>query len=126
MLLGFGAAGLILKGVFGGALLLGLAALGGLVLELGVTRPLWNFLFRFESAPAMTLETSIGDEGRAATTFDAKGNGLVALELDGQIVQLLGSLHPEDREAGVRVRAGDPVRIDDVDAARNRCTVRRA
>jgi hypothetical protein len=49
----------------------------------------------------------------------------VALELDGQMVQLLGTLHREDKEAGVRVRAGDPVRIDEVDAERNRCIVRR-
>ena len=89
-------------------------------------RPLWNFLFRFESTPALTLESCIGDEARAAMSFDARGNGLIALELDGQVVQLLGSLRPEDRDAGIRVHAGDPVFIDDVDAARNRCTVRLA
>jgi hypothetical protein len=72
----------------------------------------------------MTLETCIGDEARAATSFDAQGNGLIALELDGHLVQLLGSLRREDRDAGIRVRAGDPVRIDEVDAERNRCTVR--
>jgi translation initiation factor IF-1 len=126
ILVGFGAAGLILPNLFHGVVLFGLAVLGGLLLEFGLMRPLWNFLFRFESAPALTLESCIGDEGRAATTFDAKGNGLVALELDGQVVQVLGSLRREDREAGVRVRAGDPVFIDDVDAQRNRCTVRRA
>jgi hypothetical protein len=126
VLLGFGAVGLILHPIIPGALLFPLAALGGILFEVGVTRPLWNFLFRFESAPALTLESCVGDEARAATSFDAKGNGLVALELDGQVVQLLGSLHREDREAGVRVRAGDMVRIDEVDAERNRCTVRRA
>lgn len=126
ILVGFGAVGLILHPIVPGTLLFALSALGGLLFEFTVTRPLWNFLFRFESAPAMTLESCIGDEARAATSFDAKGNGLVALELNGQVVQLLGSLHPEDREAGVHVRAGDTVRIDDVDAERNRCTVRRA
>ena len=50
----------------------------------------------------------------------------MVLELDGQVVQVLGSLRREDRDAGVRVRAGDPVRIDDIDAQRNRCTVRPA
>jgi hypothetical protein len=109
-----------------GALLFVCAALGGLAFEAGLIRPLWNFLFRFESSPALTLESCIGDEARAATSFDAKGNGLIALELDGQVVQVLGSLRREDRDAGVRVRAGDPVRIDEVDAERNRCTVRRA
>lgn len=126
MLLGFGAVGLMLHSIVPGVLLLPVAAAGGILFELGITRPLWNFLFRFESAPALTLETCIGDEAHAATSFDAKGDGLVALELDGQMVQLLGTLHREEREAGVRVRAGDPVRIDEVDAERNRCIVRRA
>jgi hypothetical protein len=126
LLLGFGATGLILNGFLSGALLFGFAALGGLAFEVALIRPLWNFLFRFESSPALTLESCIGDEARAATSFDAKGNGLIALELDGEIVQLLGCLRREDRDAGVRVRAGDPVRIDDRDAERNRCTVRPA
>src|SRR5690242_739070 len=125
LLLGFGVVGLILQSITGGGVLFLLAALGGVLFEFGLVRPLWNFLFRFESAPALTLETCIGDEARAATSFDAAGNGLIALELDGHIVQLLGSLRREDREAGIRVHAGDPVLIDDVDAERNRCTVRR-
>ncbi len=125
ILVGFGAVGMILHPIVPGALLFPVAAAGGILFELGIIRPLWNFLFRFESAPALTLESCIGDEARAATSFNAKGDGLVALELDGQMVQLLGTLHREDRDAGVRVRAGDPVRIDEVDAERNRCIVRR-
>jgi hypothetical protein len=125
ILVGFGAVGMILHPIVPGALLLPVAAAGGILFELGIIRPLWNFLFRFESAPALTLESCVGDEARAATSFNAKGDGLVALELDGQMVQLLGTLHREDRDAGVRVRAGDPVRIDEVDAERNRCIVRR-
>lgn len=124
VLLGFGAVGLMLGSVLGGGVLLGVATLGALLFELALVRPLWNFLFRFESARALTLESCIGDEARAATSFDAKGNGLIALELDGQVVQLLGSLRAEDRQAGIRIRAGDPLRIDEVDAERNRCTVR--
>ena len=126
LLAGFGGVGLLLSPIIPAVLLLPLAVLGAGLFEFGVMRPLWNFLFRFESAPALTLESCIGDEARAATTFDAKGDGLIALELDGQVVQVLGSLRPEDRVAGIRVHAGDPVLIDDVDAARNRCTVRLA
>jgi len=122
--LGFGASGVVFHTLLGGSLLFAVAVLGALLFELGVMRPLWNFLFRFESAPALTLESCIGDEARAATSFDAQGHGLIALELDGQLVQLLGLLRREDRDAGIRVRAGDPVRIDDIDAERNRCTVR--
>ena len=124
LLLGFGATGVVLHTLTGGSVLFAAAVLGALIFEVGLMRPLWNFLFRFESTPALTLESCIGDEARAATTFDAQGHGLIALELDGQLVQLLGSLRREDRDAGIRVRAGDPVRIDDIDAERNRCTVR--
>jgi translation initiation factor IF-1 len=116
--------GLLLDSRVSGAPLFVIAVAGGLAFEALLVRPFWNFLFRFESAPAQTLEHSIGDVARAATTFDASGNGLVTLELDGQVVQVLGCLRREDREAGVRVRAGDRVQIDDIDAERNRCTVR--
>ena len=124
MLLGFGTVGVVLPSTLGGAPLFATAAAGGLLFEALLVRPLWNLLFRFESTPALTLESCIGDVARAATTFDAAGNGLITLELDGQVVQVLGSLRREDRDAGIRVRAGDPVSIDDIDAERNRCTVR--
>ena len=124
MLVGFGATGIALRGLLHGAPLFALAALGGIALEFGAMAPLWNFLFRFESTPALTLESCLGDEARAATNFDASGHGVIAVELDGRLVQVLGSLRREDRDAGVRVRAGDAIVIDDIDAARNRCTVR--
>lgn len=123
-LVGFGVVGSILSPHVGGAPLLAAAVAGGLAFEALFVRPLWNFLFRFESSPAQMLEHSVGDVARAATSFDAAGNGLVALELDGQVIQVLGSLRREDREAGIRVRAGDAVQIDDIDPQRNRCTVR--
>jgi hypothetical protein len=123
-MLGFGVVGSVLEPHIGGAPLALAAVAGGLAFEAFVVRPFWNFLFRFESSPAQTLEHSIGDVARAATSFDASGSGLIALELDGQVVQVLGSLRREDRDAGVRVRAGDPVQIDDIDPERNRCTVR--
>src|SRR3954453_7990812 len=53
VLLGFGTTGLLLHPFVSGALLLGLGVAGGLAFELGLVRPLWNFLFRFESAPAL-------------------------------------------------------------------------
>jgi len=73
---------------------------------------------------AVTLESAIEDDARAVTGFDANGNGLVAVDVDGQIVQLLATLTPDDRARGVRIRTGDVVRIAEVDAARGRCTVR--
>jgi translation initiation factor IF-1 len=64
-------------------------------------------------------------EGRAVTGFDANGNGLISLELGGELVQVLGTQIREDRAAGVRIRAGDTVRVEEVDSGRNRCTVSR-
>jgi len=60
---------------------------------------------------------------RAATGFDANGQGLVTAEVDGQVIQVLGTLRSEDRAAGIRVRSGDRLRVEDVDSRRNRCTV---
>ena len=78
---------------------------------------------RFASRPALTLESCVTDSATAVTSFDAAGQGLVAIELDGQVVQVLATLVAGERTAGAMVRAGDRVRIDAVDADRNRCTV---
>jgi translation initiation factor IF-1 len=71
----------------------------------------------------MTLDSAVADEARAVTSFDASGYGLVAVELDGQVVQLLATLTAAERNAAHKVRAGDRLRIEAVDTARNRCTV---
>lgn len=123
-LVGFGAAGLLLRALLGGGpLLLAATVVLGILFERFVVAPLWRFVGRFESKPALTLESCITDEARAVSSFDARGHGLVAVELDGQLVQVLGTLRHEDRDAGVRVRAGDRLRVEEVDGARNRCTV---
>ena len=121
--LGLGATGLLLRPVLGGAVLAGVAVLGGLLFERLAVRPVWNFFLRFASAPALTLEACVEEPARAVSSFDANGHGLVAVELDGQVVQVLGTLAPNERAAGIRVRAGDRVRIAEVDVGRNRCTV---
>lgn len=123
VLLGMGAAGLLLEPFTGGVVLLAGALAGGLAFEFGAVRPLWNAMFRFASNPAMTLESAVMDRATAVTGFDAQGNGLVSIVLDGQIVQLLGTLRPEERALGVRVRAGDALIVEDVDGRRNRCVV---
>lgn len=123
LLLGFGATGVALHPVLSGVLLLFCAVLGALVLELGILAPLWRFFFRFASNPAQTLDASILSEARATSGFNADGEGLVAVEVDGHVVQCLGTLRPEDRSLGVRVRSGDVLRVESVDSARQRCTV---
>lgn len=122
-LVGFGAGGVLLRNTIDG-LPLAIAALAvGVLFERLLVAPLWRLAHRFESSPALTLESSITDDARAVSSFDARGQGLVAIELDGQVVQVLGTLRSEDLQAGVRVRAGDRLRIEAVDDARNRCTV---
>jgi translation initiation factor IF-1 len=123
LLAGFGAAGLLLRPVAAGPLQAGLAVVGAVLLELVLARPLWNFAFRFASNPATTLEACVSDEVQAVTGFDREGHGLIAVELDGQVVQVLATLRAADRASGIRVRAGDRVRVEEVDAARNRCVV---
>ena len=123
LLVGFGAGGLLASPLGepwrAGAAVLAAAAFEGLLVG-----PLWRMLFRFESSPAVTLESAIEDDARAVMGFDANGQGLVALDVDGQIVHLLATLTAEDRARGARVRSGDLVRVSSIDAARHRCTVR--
>lgn len=123
LLVGFGAGGLLAEPL-GEPLQVVAALVGAAVFEALIVGPLWRFLFRFESRPALTLESAIEDDARAVTAFDANGCGLVSLDVDGQVVQLLATLNSDERARGVRVRAGDVVRVDDVDPARGRCIVR--
>ena len=122
-LVGFGTGGVLLRHTIGGIALFGAAVVAGIALERLLVAPLWRLAHRFESSPAQTLESTITDDAHAVSSFDARGQGLVAIELDGQVVQVLGTLRSEDLQAGVRVRAGDRLRIEAVDDARNRCTV---
>ncbi len=126
LLLGFGATGVLLGHTFLASwaiLVFGVALVGGWFFERLVIRPFWGLLMGFASRPARTLETAVRGEGRAASNFDASGNGLVALDVDGQVVQLLGRLRGEERSAGWKVRSGDRVFVREVDPRRNHCTV---
>ena len=123
LLLGFGAVGELVRPLAGGAVQIAVAALGAVLFERFLVTPLWNFSMRFASAPAQTLESAVTDEATAVTAFDAQGHGIVSVEVDGQIVQVLATLRPADRELGGRIRAGQRVRIEDVNADQNRCTV---
>lgn len=123
ILIGAGAAGILLGGVLGGPLLAAVAVAGGFAFELLAVRPVWNFFFRFGSEPALTLESAVTDTATAVTGFNPDGEGLVKIELDGQIVQVLARLSAADRATGMRVKAGDTLVVEEVDAVRNRCTV---
>lgn len=121
--LGFGVAGQLFRSALGGPALLAAAIGGGILFERLLVSPLWNFAMRFASKPAETLESAITDEATAVTSFDDNGQGIVSLEVDGQVHQILATLKASDRLPGTRVRAGQRLRVDEVDAERNRCTV---
>jgi hypothetical protein len=123
VLVGVGAAGVLLGHLLPEPLLAVAAIAAGLAFELFAVRPVWNFFFRFASEPALTLESAITDTATAVTGFNPQGEGVVKIELDGQIVQVLGRLAPADLATGVRVRAGDSLVVEDVDPVRNRCVV---
>jgi len=121
-MVGFGAGGIV-AAPLGEPFQLAAAVVAAVAFETLLVGPLWRFLFRFESRAAATLDSAIEDEARAVTGFDASGNGLVAVDVDGQIIQLLATLSADDRALGVRVRTGDLVRIAEIDSARGWCTV---
>ena len=123
ILVGLGATGMLARPYLSGIILFVAALLGGIAFERVLVAPLWSFLFRFASAPALTMESSLLDTATAVTGFDARGDGVVSLEVDGQVLQILATLRPEDRDAGLRVRAGDRLLVESVDGARNRCVV---
>ena len=122
--LGAGVVGALLRPLLGGPILFAVAVAGGVAFERVIVSPLWNFAMRFASTPASMLESAVADEATAVTSFDANGQGIVSVEVDGQIVQILATLQPDDRLlGGSRIRAGQRVRIEDVDAEKNCCTV---
>jgi len=121
--LGMGTAGLLLRPILPEPILVATALALGVIFERFVVTPIWNFTFRFASNPAATLENSVMEEATAVTSFDRNGQGLIAVSVDGQMVQVLGTLQSGDRALNVKVPAGARLRIEDVDAARNRCTV---
>jgi len=85
-LVGMGASGLLLaRWLFEPLVVVG-ALTGGVLFERYVVTPIWNGLLRFASEPAQTLERAVFEVAQAVTDFDAQGQGLIAVELDGQLV----------------------------------------
>lgn len=128
ILLGFGATGMLLRPLthWPAALLCALAVIGGWAFEQLIFAPVWQLLLGFASRPAETLDALAVPEGEAATDFDAEGHGLIAVELDGQVRQILGTLCAEERAVGqARVRTGERLFIRAVNRQRNTCTVSR-
>jgi hypothetical protein len=109
--LGFGAVGLAVRGVLPSVLAIVVAVLGALAFERWLVSPYWTALSAFASKPANNLESTVMGDAQAETDFDVSGAGLVSLEMDGQVRQLLGRLDPDERGAGLRVRRGERLRV---------------
>ena len=125
-LFGLGACGLLLTDIvpaFGPRL--GIAIVGGFLWQRFVVKPLWSALMSFASRPAHTLEDAVSGYAEAVTNFNVQGEGIVAVELDGQQQRLLAILAPEDRNGGP-VAAGTTLFIRSVDPRNQRCVVSRA
>ena len=121
-IVGFGATGTLVSPILQGWLQLGAALAGAYVLCFFCIRPMLTGIQKWASLPAKTLSDAMLEDGTAVTDFDAKGYGLVRLNLDGQVVQLLGQLDPEEH-SGSPIRSGEVLFVRSVDPARQRCVV---
>jgi hypothetical protein len=120
--LGFGATGTLASPFLQGWFQLGAALVGAYIISCFCVRPLLTGVQKWASLPAKTLSDAMLEDGTAVTDFDSHGFGLVRLNLDGQVVQLLGQLAPEER-SGDRVRSGETLFVRSVDPAKQRCVV---
>jgi hypothetical protein len=121
---------LALYGAFGNALLRAghlpflVAALGALLPALAVewlvVRRVWNLIFRFQGQETSPLEQLVLSEAQAVVPF-RNGRGLISVVRDGRAVQLAARL--VDTELAEPIKVGDRLRIEDVDARRERVVV---
>jgi hypothetical protein len=124
MAVGAGATGIALRSLGVPPPITAVAACGGAVaFRAGVVGPLWNLVSAFTSRPAAALEGALLQTAEAVTAFNARGEGLVRLVVDGQSVDVLARLEPG--EQGVRIARGEQVRVESVDPHRNSVTVSR-
>jgi hypothetical protein len=124
--LGAGLMGSLLTSWGVSALLAGFgAAAGAVVCNALFVRPVMRLVMGFASEPARGLEGALMESAEAITAFDANGEGLVRVLVDGQSVDVLARLTEEERREGARVVRGQSVRIEDVDTRSNRCKVSR-
>jgi hypothetical protein len=101
------------------------AAAGAIGFNALLVRPIMRLALGFASEPARGLDGTLLQNAEAITHFDANGEGLVRVLVDGQSVDVLARLTEEERRQGTHVVRGQSVRVEDVDTHRNRCTVSR-
>ena len=109
--LGFGAVGMTVS-FLPQFLAVIVAGAGAILFERLLVQPYWNAMFKFASTPAKNLESVKGALATANTNFDANGQGLIELELDGQVRQVLGTL----KDKTMIVTRGQQIRIEAVNS----------
>jgi hypothetical protein len=127
LLFGAGAAGALCSVLGAGILASSFAAVGGAVaMRWVVISSISNLVFRFASRPAQNLEGCLFQEVHAVTRFNKRGEGLVRVNIDGHVEDVLAKLTELDRGQLGRVRRGERLVIEEVDTRKNRCVVSRA
>lgn len=124
MALGGGATGILLRSLhLPGALTALCAVTGAVLFRVGVVGPIWNLIYGFASRPARMLDGALLQHAEAVTAFNALGEGLVRLVVDGQSIDVLARLeHPDP---GSPVTRGQRVQVESVDSRTNTVTVSR-
>jgi hypothetical protein len=124
--LGAGATGLLVERFHFAVTVVALIALaGGAVFFGAIIRPLFTFLLKFASTPSTALEGVLAHEAEAISSFDANGNGLVQLTVDGQLVRVLALLEPDEHVHPSDIAPGDLLTVTSVDGHTNTCRVAR-
>lgn len=85
----------------------------------GVT-PLWRWLVGFQGVPSAPLDHLVMADATAVTSF-RNGRGIVSVVRDGRVVQFSAQL--VSTQASEPVRVGDRLRVEDLDAKRERLSV---
>ncbi|MBS1716167.1 MAG: hypothetical protein JSS72_00365 [Armatimonadetes bacterium] len=119
---GFGFIGVILQPILAGPLLIGLAIIAGLLFDFALLPMIMNLVIGF-TRPSEGLEAAVATLATAESGFDAKGQGIISVEIDGARRELLALLPPSELPTARTISKGDKLLILEVDAKRNRCTV---
>ncbi len=98
-----------------------LAPLPAYLIERFVATPLWNFLLKFAAVPDSELQTLLLKEAESVTAF-VNDKGMVKVVRDGREVQFLAHLATDQK--GIAIPMGTKLRIEEVDAEKERLIVR--
>jgi hypothetical protein len=125
MCVGAGLTGILLRHILASPLLWIAVIAGALVFDLAIVRPIFSALLNFASKPSAGLEGMVALDAEAVSRFDESGRGIVRVNMEGLVVQLLAHLEPDEVGHGAVVQKGDRVIVTEVNAKSNTCRVSR-